>query len=208
MRLINITLLLLQLVLVNNAQALAVDFENNGDFTTDNISGLDWYDVSLTQGLNYNEVVSLTSRGGALEGEGWRYATAAEFSTMLGNFLSLAPSGFFTPAQGAFSSLVNMLGSTAATASASTVNGRLINSNTPPHIIATQLDLAFITTSTTNNDVAIAHNGIILNDSNDITSGSFLVRTTVVPVPAAVWFMGTGMIGLIGFSRKKVQVAA
>jgi len=31
---------------------------------------------------------------------------------------------------------------------------------------------------------------------------------SVVPVPAAVWFMGSGLLGLMGFSRKRSQVAA
>ena len=33
--------------------------------------------------------------------------------------------------------------------------------------------------------------------------GSYLVRTTVVPVPAAVWLFGSGLIGLIGVARRK-----
>lgn len=33
--------------------------------------------------------------------------------------------------------------------------------------------------------------------------GSFLVRTAVVPVPAAVWLFGTGLIGLVGLARRK-----
>ena len=33
--------------------------------------------------------------------------------------------------------------------------------------------------------------------------GSFLVRETVVPVPAAVWLFGSGLISLIGLARRK-----
>lgn len=36
-----------------------------------------------------------------------------------------------------------------------------------------------------------------------IDSGSFLVRTTVVPVPAAAWLFGSALIGLLGIKRKK-----
>ena len=33
--------------------------------------------------------------------------------------------------------------------------------------------------------------------------GSFLVRTAVIPIPAAIWLFGTGFIGLIGIARRK-----
>ena len=35
--------------------------------------------------------------------------------------------------------------------------------------------------------------------------GSALVRTSVVPVPAAVWLFGSGLIGLIGVARRKAR---
>jgi len=34
-------------------------------------------------------------------------------------------------------------------------------------------------------------------------NASLLVRSTVVPVPAAVWLFGSGLIGLVGFARRK-----
>ena len=34
-------------------------------------------------------------------------------------------------------------------------------------------------------------------------TGFDLVGTTVVPVTAAVWLFGSGLIGLIGFARRK-----
>lgn len=33
--------------------------------------------------------------------------------------------------------------------------------------------------------------------------GSALVRTSVVPIPPAVWLFGSGFIGLIGLARRK-----
>ncbi|MDH5571851.1 MAG: VPLPA-CTERM sorting domain-containing protein [Gammaproteobacteria bacterium] len=42
------------------------------------------------------------------------------------------------------------------------------------------------------------------NDSySSPDTSSFLVRTTVVPVPAAVWLFGSGLIGLASFARSK-----
>jgi len=33
------------------------------------------------------------------------------------------------------------------------------------------------------------------------------VSTAPVPVPAAIWLMGSGLMGLFGFSRKKSKTA-
>ena len=35
------------------------------------------------------------------------------------------------------------------------------------------------------------------------TTGYSMTVTTVVPVPAAVWLFGTGLLGLVGFARRK-----
>ena len=39
--------------------------------------------------------------------------------------------------------------------------------------------------------------------SLDIGSGNSMTVTSVVPVPAAVWLFGSGLIGLIGFAKRK-----
>lgn len=40
----------------------------------------------------------------------------------------------------------------------------------------------------------------------DIGSGGQLVLATVVPVPAAMWLFGSGLIGLIGFAYRKAGI--
>ena len=40
-------------------------------------------------------------------------------------------------------------------------------------------------------------------DSTDPAWGSLLVQTTAVPVPAAVWLFGSGLLGLVGIARRK-----
>jgi hypothetical protein len=39
--------------------------------------------------------------------------------------------------------------------------------------------------------------------TTQIYSGHYLVQSTVVPVLAAVWLFGSGLIGLIGMARRK-----
>ena len=54
---------------------------------------------------------------------------------------------------------------------------------------------------------------LLVNDLSD-SFGGLLDSTTiaatvqVVPVPAAVWLFGTGLIGLIGFGKRRVGVSA
>ena len=44
---------------------------------------------------------------------------------------------------------------------------------------------------------------ITLSDSVDIDKGSLLYRINAVPIPAAVWLFGSGLIGLISVTRRK-----
>ncbi len=42
-------------------------------------------------------------------------------------------------------------------------------------------------------------------DISTSVTGSFLVKASVVPIPAAVWLFGSGLIGLIGVARRKAH---
>lgn len=59
------------------AHAVLVD---NGTYTTDTDTELDWLDMSFTNGMSYNAVVSAIT-GGSLNG--WRFATSSEFDTLI-----------------------------------------------------------------------------------------------------------------------------
>ena len=39
----------------------------------------------------------------------------------------------------------------------------------------------------------------------DYTLQAITLSSTVVPVPAALWLLGSGLIGLVGFSRRKAR---
>ena len=56
------------------ANAAIID---NGSYTTDTESGLDWLDVTLSINRSYSDVSSQFGSGGDFEG--WRYATGIEF---------------------------------------------------------------------------------------------------------------------------------
>ena len=56
---------------------------DNGNYTTDTLTGLDWLDISETKGLSYYQVLSLIEEGGKLEG--WTYATRQQINTFFSN---------------------------------------------------------------------------------------------------------------------------
>ena len=59
---------------------------DNGNYTTDTLSGLDWLDLTETTGRNYNEVYDDINNSGGDFGAGeWRYASQSEFQSLLSN---------------------------------------------------------------------------------------------------------------------------
>ena len=53
-------------------------------------------------------------------------------------------------------------------------------------------------------DATLLNPSITDNSASHTNFGSYLVRTAVVPIPAAIWLFGSGLIGLIGLARRKV----
>ncbi len=56
-----------------------------GTITRDTETGLEWLDVTETAGMTYNQVITATETG-ALQGQGWEYATADQFDELIINF--------------------------------------------------------------------------------------------------------------------------
>lgn len=54
---------------------------DHGSYITDTASGLDWLDVTATQGLSYEQI-----QASALITLGWRFASRGELTTLLANF--------------------------------------------------------------------------------------------------------------------------
>lgn len=228
---IALAILLSQLFSINSAHASAVHFIDNGSYTTDTISGLDWLDVTTSVNQSYNYVSSQFGVGG--DYEGWRYATGMEFNQMVSNYTgtNIPDTQYSTvlQAEGDIDQLHFLLGST--------YDAWFININQPTFdaqqgvpegeshdytlgiiVDVYPLDTSFIYVALiedddivpTNFDRTKAHAAIIRVDDTLERTGSYLVRDTLsaVPVPAAVWLMGTSLLGLIGYSRKLNSVAA
>ena len=73
-------------------------------------------------------------------------------------------------------------------------------------VLSTNANGFFGLTSDVAIDSVIIRNGIFPGGGNDRFFIDNLSANTVVPIPAAVWLFGSGLIGLIGIARRKVRV--
>ena len=188
---------------VVSANAALID---NGNFTTDSISGLDWLDLSVTQSQSYNSAPG--------RNVGWRYATNSEiealFSVSFDGYTDTntikhySDSNVFgsyadqTEDAQAFASLFGITG--VASTFSSTLGFYRDENN-----ILRQMGLnqysgysrVFSDESTNNWN---GYEGLGVNGN-----GVYLVRDSIsaVPVPAAVWLFGSGLIGLVGVARRQ-----
>jgi len=113
-RAMKLTMLSSLLVFNLSTNAAIID---NGGYTTDTVSGLDWLDVTATINMSYNDVMSNINLNGFLLG--WRYATRNELDGLVYNFTSITPDPTIPQntiisnfPEGDIESLVNLLGDT------------------------------------------------------------------------------------------------
>jgi hypothetical protein len=71
----------LSLGIVFTSHATLTGVIDNGTYLSDTNTGLDWLDVTATVNMSYSDVSTQLGAGGLFEG--WRYATAAEFGTLV-----------------------------------------------------------------------------------------------------------------------------
>jgi len=222
---IALLLLLSQLFLLNKAHALALDFIDNGEYTTDTLSGLDWLDVTASVNQSYSYVNSQLGTGGAYGG--WRYATGDEFNQMITNYTGIDIAsgvyGVFSIPEGKIDNLHFLLGST-LDASHLVEYGQTYDQY-HGYEEGGYHDYTYGIISDLNGvkvwSALIYDYDVLLPDiegdrtethlaSHDIDYistdlGSYLVRDTItaVPIPTSILLMGTAIFSLIGFSRNR-----
>jgi hypothetical protein len=186
------------------AQAGIID---HGPYLTDSITGLDWLDLTATQGLSYTSVSSALPTGG------WHYATLANVSTLFTDAGGTGPYNFSggngnALVQGAATSLlISLMGDTspfglpggAGLTSDIDISGG--GGGPFPHFLAVYTDLPPTT------DYLLVPFGTRGANIADRSVGSFLIRNTKVPEPVTLSLFGTGLAGAIGLRRRRKKPA-
>jgi hypothetical protein len=210
------------------ANATIID---NGTYTTDTDSGLDWLDVTASINRSYDDVSTEFGSGGDFEG--WRYANGLEFDQLWFNISGVNLNGsyvreYYDVDESVFSidSYVAILGYTygfhytldngdcSDTSSSGVrcdgggqnyIRGIIADIYSPGTVyFAEALDFdEALTSSRYCCDYTSAHGGRWGTGQSHVYTGSWLVKDTVaVPEPSITALFGLGLVG-IGFTRRR-----
>ncbi|MFT4585431.1 MAG: hypothetical protein ACI915_004287 [Gammaproteobacteria bacterium] len=171
----------------------------NNTLTHDSVSGLEWLDVAITSGNSYDTVA--TQIGSGLIYEGFRFATRQEVYNLWDNAgLAHYLTGTGSQPNGDVNTFAGFLGNTAN-------DGGCLSCVGPVGFTAVESGVFYQYGAYTTSNFGPApsvDNPFNAGDNpvSNIT-GSWLVAANPVPVPVAVWLFGSGLIGLVGFARRK-----
>ena len=222
-------IILFQVISITPIFAASVDFNDYGTYLTDNISGLDWLDVTISTNQSYRFVTENMVRGGLYAG--WRHASAAEFDDLVSNYTGESSRNGLHKIYGdKIDGLVTMLGSTLDVHHIHFYGNTYDNLHGYAEGKGWDYTYGFISDKTDLGEhwLAMLYDDNLYDwrpdmesarwqhhkDSQDSYSfGSYLVRNTVkileTPIPATIWLFAPGLIGLIGLScRNKIKLVS
>jgi len=198
---------------VSHSAVISVDWQSAGDnlISRDTSSGLDWLDLTQTTDYSYYTVLSKLSSEGALNG--WRFATNAEVVSLWSNF-NIDLSASAPVSSPGFDSRIfdaaSMLGNLACTYTCNSATYGTLGLTADAYSAAVNARnimgaLAYESAGTSTNLSLYFSDGLYaMSDFNSSAHiGSYLVQTSPVPVPGALWLFGAGLIGLSGIARRK-----
>ena len=186
-----------------HAAVVSVDWKTAGDglITRDTVTGLEWLDLTETNGMTFDEVSVLLN--GPLVG--WRYASTAETIGLWLNFNTDLNADHVVDAPGidpnialAASYLGNIVNEFETERQLDGVLG--ITAGVPAEYRHTHMGAYTDIDTTFYQDERYSWS----DDLSRLHTGSYLVRVDAIPVPAAVWLFGSGLLGLIGVARRRV----
>jgi hypothetical protein len=186
--------------------------------TLDTDTGLEWLDLTETVGMTYGDVLA----SGFVTHLNFQYATANELTTLYNHaggtgdyFVPTSPSGGYNgvPIEEHYDPAMQLLSLMGCT---SNVIGELCDSMEQDWNIGfygdqviTGLQPASVVDAFNTPDSRAGKGAIWLDFYETVPTrtrddfGSYLVRTSVVPIPASVWLFTSGLFGLIGLARRK-----
>lgn len=186
---------------VADAALIERDWINVGDklITYDSETGLEWLDVPVTQGLSFDSVRTKIAHETIYES--FRYATAAEVRVLQDYiFPFLYVDNPTNDMQNNFDNVLDKLGATTIHNDGSR---ELDGFTGTPASATTQVNAYFIQGST--GGFINLSSSEVISWASPYTTGSYLVREAVVPIPAAAYLFASGLLGIIGFGRRKVS---
>ncbi len=176
-----------------NAAIISADWRTAGDnlITQDTVSGLLWLELTETTNISYNQMLLEVGVGGQFEG--WTIASYSDAEELFDN---AGGDGNYPSVQPALASnLLPLWGVTWSTRDTTWFNVSDISATDP---------------GTATSGITFALNGSMnylanLAGVNSVFPGvgTALYRVSAVPVPAAVWLFGSGLLGLVGVARRK-----
>jgi hypothetical protein len=178
---------LLFIASLGTAQATLVAL---GDYTTDTDTGMDWLDLDLTLGMSFNQVNAELGAGGLFEG--WQVATLDQAHTFLTN------AGWIGPFDSSNVSNVGFVANFKALTTSLTDDpagdlGALSFTNDFADTLGSNRFVDDQGTGITSYSFTSPIDPSVANQN----TSTFLVRTSAVPLPAAFWLFGTGLVFLI-----------
>jgi len=185
-----------------SAAIISVDWQAGGDnlITRDTISKLDWLDLTETSQMTYSTVFAALAEGGQFDG--WRYATSEEVITLWDQFgvdLSNPSSWYSSTVDSGITMATGLLGDILAPGRDIGVYG--IAGSPSSAGFMDNMGAWYI-----QDEPGLYQNLSFVSQIEPTFEGyygSYLVKTSVVPVPAAVWLFGSGLLGLVGVARRK-----
>jgi len=184
---------------------------DNGAYTTDTATGLDWLDLTTTSNRTFNDVNGNLGAGG--EFEGWRYATYSDITTFLNTFGGVVLNGWHTANNGTFEALAPLWGDLKCIQASEAcaigdgesyfiyqhgVNVRYGHINDTSQInVHSGQDV-----SLTGDYINILGYLGSYESANILTAHALVRDASAIPVPAAAWLFGSALV-VFGFIKRK-----
>jgi len=188
--------------MLHTANAALVD---HGSYTTDTTSGLDWLKLSTTAGLSYTD--SLTGN------PGWRLATNMEVESLFGelfdgyydtNGLGFSRDLDATTYSDQIADVANFFSLFGYTYQEPGFNDVSLGFYQDEDEIWRIIGVADYDAGYTE-IIGLEHysnQGFMARDGEE-NRGTLLVRTSIVPIPAAIWLLGSALFGLTWLRKKR-----